>query len=110
MAMTMRTAAVPHIHLSIRADDSASKPVAMRSGMDQVVTEMWVGEASSWNLLGLTSVTKVIDKDIANDQVFVTFAYKLNGVTLIERVFRVNFDDTLGELVRERTATIGDLE
>ena len=97
-------------HNYMERDGAVQRPVATRHGQNQTVDEVWVGSPKNWNLLGVTSVTKKITKDFPTDKAYVTYVYMLNGTPIIERTFRVNFDDSLGDLLRERSATIGELK
>ena len=92
------------------AEGEKLRPLATRTGDMQTIDEVWVGTQANMKLLGLAAVTTEIIKDIANDQVFITYRFIFNGAVLLEHVYSVDYGDQLDELVRERVATIGELK
>lgn len=88
----------------------ALRPIATRTGSGQTIDEMWVGPEHSMKLLGLSAVTVEVEKNLATDTVRVMYRFLLNGQVLLERIYEVNYDASLGDLVRERSATIGELK
>ena len=92
------------------ADGVKSSPVAVRHADGVIVDEMWVGSASNMNLLGVTSVVADIERDNYKDTLMIRFVFKINGVPVIEKIYEVNDNNTLGKLVRERAANIGEMK